>query len=138
MAHTIDMDLMDAVLPAISSLEQRRKVFVLDTNVLLHDPSSMFRFQEHIVVIPLYGLDEIDHKKSDPIIGFSAREVSRKLEMITSSGAYSPNTGIRIRNGYDGVMFFLAGKGDADFPKELDRYGRSIPDRQHLSGAFLF
>jgi len=114
------VNLMEAVVPAIAAEEQQRKVYVLDTNVMLHDPSSMFRFQEHIVVIPLYGLDEIDRKKSDPIIGFNAREVSRKLEQIISSGAYSPVTGTRIRNGFDGLLFILAGHEDANFPPELE------------------
>lgn len=98
--------------------ELGRKVFVMDTNVLLHDPTSMFRFQEHIVLIPLQVLDEVDSKKSDPIIGFNAREVSAKLEQILSGG-YSPDKGVRIKNGNDGILYLLPLKGEGNFPPEL-------------------
>ncbi len=111
---------MASVLPSIASQDAGRKVYVLDTNVLLHDPTSIFRFQEHIVVILLHGLDEIDRKKGDPIIGYNARAVSQKLEQIISSDGYTPSRGIRIRNGGDGILFFLSGNGEASFPKELD------------------
>jgi PhoH-like ATPase len=60
----------------------QRAVYVLDTNVLLHDPSSLFRFEENIVLIPLFVLDEIDSKKKDPLIGYNAREISYKLEQF--------------------------------------------------------
>ena len=42
---------------------QTQKLFVLDTNVLLHDPSSLFRFEEHDVYLPMMTLEELDHKK---------------------------------------------------------------------------
>ncbi|MGV2898645.1 PIN domain-containing protein, partial [Achromobacter sp. AGC78] len=40
-----------------------RKLFVLDTNVLLHDPSSLFRFEEHDIFLPMMTLEELDHQK---------------------------------------------------------------------------
>jgi len=43
--------------------DEKRQVFVLDTNVLLHDPTSIFKFEEHIVLIPLTAIEEIDNKK---------------------------------------------------------------------------
>jgi PhoH-like ATPase len=61
------------------------KLFVLDTNVLMHDPTSLFRFEEHDVYIPMATLEELDHHK----VGMSevarnARQASRYLdEMIT-------------------------------------------------------
>ena len=62
--------------------EDKRSVYVLDTNVLLHDPASIFRFEEHIVLIPFIAIEEIDAKKSDPGIGYNARDISQKLEKL--------------------------------------------------------
>lgn len=57
-----------------------RKHFVLDTNVLLHDPQSMFCFQEHVVWIPIEVLEELDKfKPENTTRGANAREVHRKL-----------------------------------------------------------
>ena len=54
------------------------KVFVLDTNVLMHDPSSLFRFEEHDVYLPMMTLEELDnHKKGMSEVARNARQVSR-------------------------------------------------------------
>ncbi|MGY6271170.1 PIN domain-containing protein, partial [Achromobacter denitrificans] len=51
-----------------------RKLFVLDTNVLLHDPSSLFRFEEHDIFLPMMTLEELDHqKKGMSEVGRNAR-----------------------------------------------------------------
>ncbi|MDH4134044.1 MAG: PhoH family protein [Gammaproteobacteria bacterium] len=58
--------------------DNRRKIFVLDTNVLMHDPSSIFRFQEHDVVLPIMVLEELDHsKKGMSEVARNVRQVSR-------------------------------------------------------------
>lgn len=58
-----------------------KKIFVLDTNVLLHDPKAIFTFKEHEVVIPAVVLEEIDSKKRNADeIGRNARNVSRLLD----------------------------------------------------------
>ena len=55
-----------------------KKIFVLDTNVLLHDPKAIFTFKEHEVIIPAVVLEEIDSKKRNADeIGRNARNVSR-------------------------------------------------------------
>ncbi len=60
-----------------------RKLFVLDTNVLLHDPSSLFRFEEHDVFLPMMTLEELDHqKKGMSEVARNARQVSRSLDAI--------------------------------------------------------
>jgi len=103
---------------SILNLEDRRIAYILDTNVLLHDPSSIFRFQEHIILIPLFVLDEIDHKKSDPVIGYNAREISHKLEQLLQRRE-SPYHPIQIPNGKNGIMFFSNGYMSKNFPEEL-------------------
>jgi PhoH-like ATPase len=59
------------------------KLFVLDTNVLLHDPSSLFRFEEHDVFLPMMTLEELDHqKKGMTEVARNARQVSRSLDTL--------------------------------------------------------
>src|SRR3546814_19759397 len=61
----------------------KRKIFVLDTNVLLHDPSSLFRFEEHDLFIPMVVLEELDAaKKGISEIARNARQVSRFLDEL--------------------------------------------------------
>lgn len=60
-----------------------QKLFVLDTNVLLHDPSSLFRFEEHDVFLPMMTLEELDHqKKGMSEVARNARQVSRTLDAL--------------------------------------------------------
>ena len=60
-----------------------QKLFVLDTNVLMHDPSSLFRFEEHDVFLPMMTLEELDnHKKGMSEVARNARQVSRSLEAL--------------------------------------------------------
>jgi PhoH-like ATPase len=64
-----------------------RKNFVLDTNVLLHDPRAIFSFKDNTVIIPIYVLEEIDHfKKELSERGRNAREVARRLDEFRSNG----------------------------------------------------
>lgn len=61
------------------------KLFVLDTNVLMHDPSSLFRFEEHDVYLPMITLEELDdHKKGMSEVARNARQVSRTLDALMS------------------------------------------------------
>jgi PhoH-like ATPase len=67
-----------------------KKVFVLDTNVLLHDPMSICHFQEHDIVIPIVVIEEIDtFKKDQTEIGRNARAVSRQLDKLRLGGSLS-------------------------------------------------
>jgi PhoH-like ATPase len=60
-----------------------RKLYVLDTNVLLHDPTSLFRFEEHDVYLPMITLEELDnHKSGMTDVARNARQVSRTLDSI--------------------------------------------------------
>ncbi len=61
------------------------KLFVLDTNVLLHDPTCLYRFQEHDIYLPMATLEELDHvKKGMSEVARNARQASRFLEEIVS------------------------------------------------------
>ena len=64
------------------------KLFVLDTNVLMHDPMSLFRFEEHDVFLPMITLEELDgHKKGMSEVARSVRQVSRELDALASLAA---------------------------------------------------
>ncbi|CAR52238.1 putative phosphorous metabolism-related protein [Burkholderia cenocepacia J2315] len=70
--------------PAEAELQ---KLFVLDTNVLMHDPSSLFRFEEHDVYLPMMTLEELDnHKKGMSEVARNARQVSRTLDALVADG----------------------------------------------------
>ncbi|MFN5080700.1 MAG: PhoH family protein, partial [Burkholderiales bacterium] len=63
-----------------------KKLFVLDTNVLMHDPSSLFRFEEHDVYLPIMTLEELDnHKKGMSEVSRNARQVSRTMDALLES-----------------------------------------------------
>ncbi len=66
-----------------ASLSGIPKIFVLDTNVLLHDPTSLFRFEEHDLFIPMKTLEELDaHKSGLSDTARNARQVSRLLDRL--------------------------------------------------------
>lgn len=65
-----------------------KKTYVLDTNVLLHDPAAMLRFEDNDVVIPLTVIEELDRFKKRPEeMGRNAREVSRTLDKLRKQGS---------------------------------------------------
>lgn len=75
-----------------------KKIFVLDTNVLLNDPRAIYSFEDNDVVIPLAVLEEIDNlktKSSD--LGFNARESSRILEELRNKG--NLHDGVELESG---------------------------------------
>ena len=64
------------------------KLFVLDTNVLMHDPTSLFRFEEHDIYLPMMTLEELDNnKKGMSDVARNARQVSRTLDSLVADTA---------------------------------------------------
>ncbi|MCC6210810.1 MAG: PhoH family protein [Burkholderiales bacterium] len=75
-----------------------KKLFVLDTNVLMHDPASLFRFEEHDLYLPMGTLEELDgHKKGLSDLARNARQVSRFLDEIVSGKVADISAGLPIR-----------------------------------------
>jgi PhoH-like ATPase len=92
------------------------KTYILDTNVLLHDPKSLFAFEDNEVILPLVVLDELDKKKEG--LGESARnarEVIRALDELRVSGNIS--VGIKTKGG--GTIKIELGHKDK-IPADLD------------------
>jgi PhoH-like ATPase len=75
------------------------KLFVLDSNVLMHDPTSLFRFQEHDIYIPMVTLEELDHnKKGMSEVARNARQTSRFLDEIICSAVSDIDEGISLES----------------------------------------
>ena len=63
-----------------------RKIFVLDTSVILYDATAIYNFKEHDVAIPITVLEELDHfKKGDNVVNLQAREFIRQLDQLTEN-----------------------------------------------------
>lgn len=70
---------------AHTKVDEAHKLFILDTNVMLHDPTCLFRFQEHDIFLPMMALEELDHnKKGLTEVARNARQVSRTLDSLVS------------------------------------------------------
>ncbi len=84
--------------PRARAAGEMPKLFVLDTNVLMHDPSSLFRFDEHDLYLPMMTLEELDnHKKGMSEVSRNARQVSRTLdELIEAAGETDITEGIPL------------------------------------------
>jgi PhoH-like ATPase len=104
------------------------KLFVLDTNVLMHDPMSLFRFEEHDVFLPMITLEELDgHKKGMSEVARSVRQVSRELDALASfdkqAGGSDPSEGIPLgKTGHreaGGKLFFQTTLLDVKLPAGL-------------------
>ncbi len=73
------------------------KLFVLDTNVLMHDPTSLFRFEEHDILLPMITLEELDgHKKGMSEVARNARQVSRSLDALVAAAKKPIEDGIAL------------------------------------------
>jgi len=105
------------------------KLFVLDTNVLMHDPTSLFRFDEHDIYLPMITLEELDsHKRGMSEVARNARQVSRELDALVASrdGAAREtdmSAGLPLaRTGHreaGGCLYFQTGLLDARPPAGL-------------------
>jgi PhoH-like ATPase len=74
-----------------------KRLFVLDTNVLMHDPLCLFRFEEHDVFLPMITLEELDsHKRGMSEVARNARQASRELDALASGSELSPKDGIAL------------------------------------------
>ncbi|MFC4299799.1 PhoH family protein [Castellaniella hirudinis] len=100
----------------------QRKLFVLDTNVLLHDSSSLFRFAEHDVFLPMIVLEELDHqKKGMSEVARNARQVSRYLDQLIGTEDLSKGVPLDALGNTDalGSLYFQTRPTDTTLPLEL-------------------
>lgn len=97
-----------------------RKTFVLDTNVLLHDPQALTRFEDNAVVIPIEVVEEIDRFKRDPSEkGRNARQISRLLDALREKGNLADGVPIDDASGGTLQVVFCRSETLAQLPPEL-------------------
>jgi len=109
--------------------ESNRKYFVLDTNVLLHNPASLFMFADNDVVIPFTVLEELDKfKKENDDVGRNAREVIRQLDRLRKKGELSQGVTWNGKGGRIRIAFTLA-----DRPQWLKE---DVPDNRIIGVAW--
>lgn len=99
------------------------KFFILDTNVLLHNPAALYAFSDNTVIIPITVIEELDNFK-----GFSdkkgkhARQILREIDHISRKGALAE--GAKLKNG--GKLKIVLNSEPHDFPLELDKKDNKI------------
>ena len=75
-----------------------KKNYVLDANVLLHDPHAIFKFEDNNVIIPIYAIEEIDQfKREGSERGRNARTIARLLDDVRGSGTLA--SGVTLERG---------------------------------------
>jgi PhoH-like ATPase len=109
---------------SITRLHHDTKLFVLDTNVLMHDPTSLFRFQEHDVFLPMVTLEELDaNKKGMSEVARNARQVSRFLDALLGDSSADIEHGIPLQSQGDrtatGRLFMQTQAINHDLPVTL-------------------
>jgi PhoH-like ATPase len=100
------------------------KLFVLDTNVLLHDPTCLFRFEEHDIFLPMIVLEELDaHKKGMTEVARNGRQTSRTLDALAEHQGADIATGLPLdATGHTearGRLFFQTQLLDYELPSSL-------------------
>ena len=113
-----------AVKPAKTKYTGPAKLFVLDTNVLMHDPMCLFRFEEHDIFLPMIVLEELDgHKKGMTEVARNARQTSRSLDALAGSQGADIGKGLKLNTtGHreaGGSLFFQTKPLDYTLPLSL-------------------
>ncbi len=129
------------------------KMFVLDTNVLLHDPMCLFRFEEHDIFLPMIVLEELDgHKKGMTEVARNARQTSRWLDALAGTAGTDIVDGLRLdstgHRDAGGKLFFQTealhytlptslpqGKADNQILGVVDALGRQYRESKKAVGS---
>ena len=111
---------------------ERKKIFVLDTNVILHDSSCIYQFDEHDVVIPISVLEELDQfKKGNSELNFNAREFVRSLDALSGDKLFGQ--GLKIGPHKGKIILRLEEAFHVDL---LANFPPSKPDHRILNTAY--
>lgn len=120
-----------------------KRIYVLDTNVLMHDPTAIYRFEEHDVFLPMTVLEELDAgKKGTSEVARNARQVSRFInELIEANGSEHIERGLKLlrpkelklrKNGQIGRLLFQTSTA---LPARTKL--KAIPDNQILASILV-
>lgn len=112
---------------------EEKKIFVLDTNVILHDCTCIYHFGENDIVIPIAVIEELDSfKKGKAIINCNAREFLRTLDALTGDKLF--NGGVAIGNGCGKICVRLEGELHKDLK---NTFAMDKPDHRILNLTYL-
>jgi PhoH-like ATPase len=113
-------------------MPQTKKTFVLDTNVILHDSTCIYQFDEHDIVIPITVIEELDRfKKGKDILNCNAREFLRSLDDLT--GHHIFNGGVPIGEGKGRISVHL----ESTLHEKLkDNFSHTQADHRILNAAY--
>jgi PhoH-like ATPase len=125
--YDVEPPAVEESVPAVKPSRRKpkvKKLFVLDTNVLMHDPTSLFRFDEHDLYLPIATLEELDqHKRGLSDVSRNARQASRFLDEIVKGDLASIKNGlpIKIRDGQQskGHLFLQTEAINGELPATL-------------------
>ena len=108
------------------------KIFVLDTNVALHDSKCLYQFQENDIVVPITVIEELDNfKKGNESINFHAREFLRAIDALSGDPIFEK--GARIADGLGRVILKVV----KEFHPDLKAiFGERTPDHEILNVAY--
>ena len=110
-------------------MKKQKKIFVIDTNVLLHDYKCIYNFEENDIIIPITVLEELDKfKRGNDIINFQAREFTRELDKISGDQLF--NGGLPLGKGM-GKLSIETGKPFSD--KLKHSFPENTPDHRILA-----
>lgn len=110
-------------------MKKKKKLFIIDTNVLLHDYRCIYNFQENDIVIPIIVLEELDKfKKGNDMINYHAREFTRELDKISGDQLF--NGGLPLGKGM-GKLSIETGKPFSE--KLINSFPENTPDHRILA-----
>ncbi|HUE69565.1 MAG TPA: PIN domain-containing protein, partial [Pirellulaceae bacterium] len=109
----------------------RPKLFVLDTNVILHDSGSFLNFEEHDIAIPITVLEELDKfKRGNEDIHFQARQFLRRIDGLTGDAV--SEQGASLGEGHGFIRIVLGGELDSRLKTS---FSQDTPDHRILNTA---
>ena len=111
---------------------RKPKIFVLDTNIILHDYKAIRKFKDNDLVIPIAVIEELDKfKKGNDQLAYNARGFMRDIDRITEGRSFGQN-GVPIAKGLGNIKI----EPNHPFPEEMkDLFFDDIPDHRILSTA---
>jgi len=118
-----------------------KRIYVLDTNVLMHDPTALFRFEEHDVYLPMMVLEELDNgKKGMSEVARNVRQVSRFInELIEVNGPDKVSEGLQLKRPGELDLGVAESTGRLRFQTESTdgngRFGTVLPDNKILAAV---
>ena len=119
-------------IPAARPGSRKPKIFVLDTNIILHDFKAIRKFQDNDIVIPIAVIEELDKfKKGNDQLAYNARGFMRDIDRITEGRSFG-KTGVPIAKGLGNIKI----EPNHPFPEDMkDLFFDDIPDHRILSTA---